>query len=106
MTDNNRLPAQVEEPAVLETDASGARHIIMTEVQLKRLVAEGVDDALTRLGVDPANPIEMQKDFQHLRDWREATDSVRRKGMTALIGVLVAGGCAALWVGIKDLITQ
>lgn len=78
--------------------------IVLTEIQLKKLVTEGVDDALTRLGVDAGNPIEMQKDFQHLREWREATHAIQKKGLLTIVAILVTGACAALWLGLKGML--
>ena len=78
--------------------------IQLTETQLKTLVTEGVYDALTRLGVDAQNPVEMQKDFQHLRDWRKATSEVQKKSLCLIVGILLSGLCAAAWLGIKAMI--
>ena len=75
----------------------------MTELEIKRIVRETVEETLTSLGVDHDDPIEMQKDFQHLRDWRQSVDAVRSKGIMTAFGVLIAGIIGALWVGIKDI---
>ena len=80
------------------------RPIQLTESQLKKITAEAVKDALIQLGVDAGNPIEMQRDFQHLREWREATDAVQKKGLLTIVGIVFAGGCAALLLGLKDMI--
>jgi hypothetical protein len=79
------------------------RPIVLTEMELRRLVAEGVDDALTKLGVDAENPIEMQRDFQHLREWREAVNSVKQKGILTVIGLILTGGSVALVIGLKSM---
>jgi len=77
--------------------------VTMTELEIKRIVRETVEETLTSLGVDHDDPIEMQKDFQHLRDWRQSVDAVRSKGIMTAFGVLIAGIIGALWVGIKDI---
>lgn len=76
----------------------------LTEAQLRSIIRESVQETLVSIGIDAADPIEMQKDFQHLREWRMTTDSVKRKGIMTIVGILVAGGCAALWMGFKNSI--
>ncbi len=57
----------------------------MTEAEVKRIVAESVDQTLTRLGVDVTDPLEFQKDMAHLRAWRESVATVKKQGLiTAL----------------------
>ncbi len=76
----------------------------LTEGRLRRIVREGVTEALTTLGVDAGDPLEMQKDFQHLRSWRLATAKIRGKAVLTVVTVVVTGACAALWLGIKGSI--
>lgn len=76
------------------------------EELIKKQTAEGVVQALTLLGVDTKNPIEMQKDFQHLRDWRVTTTSIKEKSMLAALGLLVSGTAAALWIGVKEMVNK
>jgi len=76
--------------------------IQLTDDQLKSLVEKTVHDTLVRLGVDATNPIEMQHDFQHLREWREATGAFRNKGILVIITTIIAGVLAAAWVGFKS----
>ncbi len=61
---------------------------------------KAVNDMFVRLGVDPGDPIEAQKDFAHLRKWRKSVEAMSMKAaMTALV-TIVTGALAALWVGI------
>ena len=78
--------------------------IELTQAQLKRLVRETVDETLTRIGVDIDNPLEMQADFHHIREWRQTYVAVRKKGLVTIIGILAAGTCATLWLGFKEFI--
>ena len=39
----------------------------LTQEDLKKLIAEAVRETLMQMGADPSDPIEMQRDFQHLR---------------------------------------
>ena len=68
-------------------------------------MAEAVEEAFVRMGVDASEPIEMQKDFQHLREWRVAVGAVRTKGILSIVAVLVSGAAAAAWIGFRHLIT-
>lgn len=46
------------------------------------------------LGVNADNPeavIAVQKDFACLRAWREASDTVKRKGLGAAVTIVVTG---------------
>lgn len=78
---------------------------------------------LTTMGIDTADPIEMQRDmaalgelrhqfadpeFQadmlHIRKWRTAMDAVQRKGMITLVGLLITGCAALVWLGLKNML--
>ncbi len=82
------------------------RVVHLTEEQLKQLLSEAVTEAFLKLGVDATDPLEMQKDFLHLREWREATDALQKRGLMVILATLVAGGMAALWLGFKDMINM
>ncbi|UQM93918.1 hypothetical protein vBSmQDWS359_01 [Stenotrophomonas phage vB_Sm_QDWS359] len=56
------------------------------------------------LGLKVDDPIEVQKDFQHLREWRSTTDSIKRKGMLTIIGIVVSGLAAAAWMGVREML--
>lgn len=82
------------------------RVVQLTESQLKQLMEEAVTDALVKLGVDTQAPLEMQKDFQHLREWREATHTLQKRGLTVIMTTLITGGLAALYLGIKMMLSS
>lgn len=73
----------------------------MTEAEIRRIVAQAVDETLTRMGIDAGEPIEVQKDMQHLRAWRESIATVKRQGIITAIGILTAGIIGAVWLAIK-----
>lgn len=52
---------------------------------------EAVHETLKTLGVDPGTPFEMQRDFQHLRSWRQSVEAVKRQGFITVCIVLVTG---------------
>jgi len=74
----------------------------MTRDELRELIAETVRETLTQMGADPAHPLEMQRDFQHLRQWRRAGEDLHHKGMIALLGIFITGSVALLLVGLRD----
>lgn len=68
-----------------------------TEAIANRAATKAIDGFFMRLGVDTQDPIAMQKDFAHLRSWRESTDLVKRKGLTVAVTILVTGGLAMIY---------
>jgi len=73
-----------------------------TSTEQKDIIKETVKETLLLLGLDITDPLSLQRDFQHLREWRESTERLRANGIIAVIGVVVVGGCTALWLGIKQ----
>lgn len=73
----------------------------LTESELEEVIEKSVKRAFVSMGIDVDNPVEVQRDMQHLRDWRMLTDAIRTKGIMTIVGIIVAGACAALWVGVK-----
>lgn len=75
---------------------------LLTRGEIDQVVRKTVKETLLSLGIDAADPIEMQRDFQMLRDWRRASNSVRSKGLLTLIGIITAGVLGAVWIGVKS----
>jgi len=73
---------------------------------VKTTVQESVKETFTLFGIDVAKPIELQRDFQFLRDWRITTASIRGKAIITGVGLIVAGIIAVAWLGIKILISK
>ncbi len=74
---------------------------IMREV-MQETVKQTVDETFLRMGLAADDPIEAQRDFQHLRSWRKNTESLGMKAIVAAMGILISGGLAALWIGITS----
>lgn len=70
----------------------------------KKLIEETVKQTLITLGLDVSDPIKVQKDFAHLRDWRESSEKIKTKGIVTLVGVIVTGACGLAWVLLKDAV--
>lgn len=73
---------------------------MMTEAEVRKIAHEAarqaVKETLTALGVDADHPLEAQKDFQMLRDWRRSADTVKRQSLITAVGILTAGIIGAI----------
>lgn len=81
---------------------SDDKSISMSEKELRDLVSSTVKDTLLGLGIDNSDPIEMQKDFQHLREWRESTDAAKRKGVLVVVTIIISSVLGAIAMGVKS----
>lgn len=95
-----RLLAQVAEAAAQAT----ASKMSLTKEDVKAVVGEAVGETLTRLGIQASDPIEMQRDFQHLRNWRKSVEGIQSKGVFTIVGIATTGAVAALWLGLKEFL--
>jgi hypothetical protein len=73
----------------------------MTEADIRRIVADTVNQTLMQLGIDSQDPIEFQKDMQHLRAWRESVATVKRQSLITAIGILTTGIVGLVWIAMK-----
>jgi hypothetical protein len=67
---------------------------------------EGAKQVLTTLGCDVENPLDMQADFQHLRNHRIGSQAIVKRGKMVLVTTVVTGGMALLWMGFKDTVLE
>jgi hypothetical protein len=74
--------------------------------ELQTLIAESVKQTLIQLGISSDDPIEMQRDMQHLREWRKSMESVRSKSFLTLMTILLSGVTAMLWLGFKQIVLK
>lgn len=74
---------------------------MMDESEVRKIVAETVKETLTSLGIDASDPVEVQKDFQHLREWRESMATVRKQSLMTAVGIVTAGLIGLIWLAIK-----
>ena len=79
--------------------------ITLTKGELKEIVSESVHETFTLLGLDHENPLEMQRDFQYLREWRTATEKIKTQGIYTIVVILITGLCGALWLGFKQIVS-
>ena len=102
-------PEQVEQIAVAaatraatQAVESAAEKVAMSRAELNSVVAEAVKQTLMQLGVDTSDPLAMQRDFQHLRQWRESGEDLKRKGTVALLGIFFSGLVSLILLGLKE----
>lgn len=70
--------------------------------EIATLAAEkAVTQVFLKLGVDVSEPIEMQKDFNHLRSWRKSSEAIHAKIVLTAIGVFVVGLIGAAWLALR-----
>jgi hypothetical protein len=70
----------------------------------KQSAKAAVRETLLTLGVnanDPESIVQMQQDFAYLRDWREASGTIKARGLMALTGIAVSGIVAAVWAALS-----
>lgn len=91
-------------PRIAQAAADLAVRNCVDREEMQQYVAEAVKQTLVQLGIATNDPIQMQRDMQHLRQWRNAVESIQQKGILTIITILVTGLLAALWIGIKELI--
>lgn len=72
----------------------------MTESEIKQVVAEAVAETLIKLGIDVSEPVEVQKDFQHMRSWRKSVEAVQRQGLLTTTIVFVTGVAGLVWLAV------
>lgn len=75
---------------------------------LKNVASEAaelaVNKTLVAMGFDPSRPFEAQKDAQWIRATRERCEGTVGKAILTIVGLLVLGGCTALWAGFKAML--
>lgn len=74
--------------------------------EIERIVAESVRQTLIQLGISTMDPLEMQKDMQHLREWRKSMENIKSKSMITILTIFLSGTIAALWLGFKSFVTK
>lgn len=75
-----------------------AKKVAMTSDE----ISEVVRTTLLQMGVDSGNPIEAQKDFQHLRQWRRAGEELRSKSLVGLLALFITGLVSLVLLGLRQ----
>ncbi len=61
------------------------------ESLIKKATKEAVVETLSALGINMEEPVEMQRDFVWLRNWRENSDAAARTSLLAVVTMIVSG---------------
>lgn len=89
----------------------------LIEVQKREWIGEVCEEIIPKvlhktfiqLGIDAKNPLDMQKDFSHLRDSRKNSEDIKKKVTNELVRFSVTGIFAYLvflWTMAKDSINH
>lgn len=77
----------------------------MTEAEIKKIASEAakaaVEEMFVRYGLPPDDPLEVQKDFSHLRSWREASETVKKQGLMTAVGIITAGILGLIYMAFR-----
>jgi hypothetical protein len=87
--------------------AESAVSIPLSSSEIQHIASEtakaAVRETLLTLGVNIEKPdaiLKMQQDFAYLRDWREASGTIKARTITTLVGILVTGLVGAVWLAL------
>ena len=64
----------------------------------ERAACKTIDKFFTRIGVEVDEPLEMQKDFAHLRRWRRSVETVQSTSLKVVVTTFVTGLIAAVYL--------
>ena len=70
----------------------------------RQIALEAVRETFKAVGADVDNPIELQKDFAHLRGHRRARESAGKQLRRTFIGVAVSSAIGGAYLLLKDQI--
>lgn len=73
----------------------------LVEHAAKEAAHEAVKETLLKLGIKSDDALEVQADMQHLRAWREASNTIKRQGLMTAVGVITIGILGLIWIAIK-----
>lgn len=69
---------------------------------IREAVRDGIEEALTKYGVDTSNPHSMQADLIHLRKSRLGSDELAKWIKRSIITVAITSLLATFWSAIKQ----
>lgn len=61
------------------------------EAIAEKAAEKAIDGFFMRIGINTADPIEMQKDFAHLRKWRQGVEQVVPVSIKTSVIVIITG---------------
>jgi hypothetical protein len=88
--------------AVSDSIANGD---VLGREELRELMHDAVVEAMSTLGIDARNPMDVQRDMQFVRELRLMSESVKKKTLLTMVGLLVAALLGVAWLGVKSLLS-
>ncbi|WP_316196276.1 MULTISPECIES: hypothetical protein [unclassified Bradyrhizobium] len=85
----------------LEIRAIVAAVLAEQQGQSKAVAEEAAAAVLRAFGLDDEDHRELRADFQLLRRWRKSVEQAQSLTFKAVIGTLVTGFIAVVWMGVK-----
>ena len=79
-------------------DETNKRHELIRDV-----VSKTVDETLQKMGLNPDEIYEAQKDFMYLREQRRMHEKISMRVRFVIVGFLVTGALALLLLGVKSV---
>lgn len=83
---------------------SNEQKITVTDKELKAIVADAIEETLTKLGMDTSEVHDTQRDLLFLRELRETHEKIKSKAIVTLIGFIVLATMTLLILGFKSWI--
>ncbi len=77
---------------------------VLDREELRQMMHDAVVEAMSTLGIDARNPMDVQRDMQFVRELRLMSESVRKKTFLTMVGVVVVALAGAIWLGIKAVL--
>lgn len=71
---------------------------------IDEVVRKAIAAVLVSFGIKPADSDEVAADFRHLRKWRKSVEGAQTLTFRVIVGTLVSGFLAAIWMGIKVML--
>jgi len=73
----------------------------MNDEKVRDIVVKTVDETLQKMGLNPDEIYEAQKDFMYLREQRKLHDKISFRVRFVLVGFIVTGALTLLNLGVK-----
>lgn len=77
---------------------------VISKEDVRQAVKDGVEDALTTLGFDHANPLEVQADLLYLRSMRKGKEALAGKAAIGIFGAIGVALTSLLVLGFREFI--
>lgn len=79
---------------------------VLDRQELHDLMHNAVVEAMSTLGIDARNPLDVQKDMLFIRELRLISESVKKKTYLTMVALVIGALAAAMWLGFKSLLGQ